>query len=100
MSDTTRSKLSIARCTLTGATVMVVQFAVCWAAAAGGFPGGSHMFISIFTPEPVASLAALGAGSFWSLLFGGLTGALVAVAYNGFAFVQRRDPAAGRTARA
>lgn len=91
MSDASCSKLSILRCTLTGAAVLAIQFAVCWAAAALGFTGGSHMYISIFTVEPVASPAALGVGLFWSLVFGGLTGALVAAIYNGFAIVQRRS---------
>lgn len=100
MSDASKTKLSILRCTLTGAVVLAVQFAICWAAAAAGFPDGSHMFISIFTLEPVASPAALAVGSFWSLAFGGLTGALIAITYNGLMFVERRSSTGGRTASA
>ena len=91
MSDAPHSKLNISRCTLTGAAVLAVQFAVCWAAAAAGFAGGSHMYISIFTLAPVASLTALGVGLCWSVLFGGLTGALIAFAYNAFGFLERRS---------
>lgn len=90
------SRLSILRCALTGAVVLGVQFAACWAAAAAGFTGGSHMYISIFTLAPAASVAALGVGLFWSAVFGGLTGALVAVAYNAFDFVQRVRTSAAR----
>jgi|KBSMisStandDraft_5_1062788.scaffolds.fasta_scaffold897251_3 hypothetical protein len=91
MSDALHSKLSISRCTLTGAAVLAVQFAVCWAAAAAGFAGGSHMYISIFTLAPVASLTALAVGLCWSVVFGGLTGALIAIAYNAFGFMERRS---------
>jgi hypothetical protein len=100
MSDTTPNKLSIVRCTLTGAAVLVIQFAICWASAAAGFAGGSHMYISIFTLEPVGSLDALAIGSCWSVVFGGLTGALIAITYNAFGFVQGRTSPASRTAQA
>ena len=91
MSDAPHSKLSISRCTLTGVAVLAVQFAACWAAAAADFFGGSHMYISIFTIAPVASLTALGAGLCWSIIFGGLTGALIAIAYNAFGFLEGRS---------
>jgi hypothetical protein len=83
-------KLSVLRCTLTGAAVLLVQFAICWAAAAAGLINSSHMYISLFTLAPVASPGALVVGLFWSTVFGALTGALVAIAYNAFAFVARR----------
>jgi len=98
MSDTAQSKLSILRCALTGVAVLVVQFVICWAAA--GFVPASHMYISIFTAEPVGSLNALAVGLSTSILFGGLTGALVAIAYNAFGFVQGRRAIGGRTAQA
>jgi hypothetical protein len=46
------------------------------------------MYISIFTVAPVASVAALAIGICWSVAFGAVTGALTAVTYNAFAFVE------------
>ena len=84
-------KLSALRCGLTGAVVLAILFAVCWAAAAAGlFSASSHMFVSLFTLAPAASAAALAVGLCWSLVFGALTGALIAWIWNGFAFVERR----------
>lgn len=83
-------KLGILRCTLTGATVLVVLYVLCWGAAAAGLINSSHMYISLFTLAPVASLAALAVGLCWSVVFGALTGALVALAYNGYAATDRR----------
>lgn len=83
------SRLSALRCALTGAVVLMALFILCWAAAAVGLINNSHMYISLFTVAPVASTAALAVGLCWSAVFGALTGALVAVAYNALAFVGR-----------
>lgn len=100
MLDASSSRLSALRCALTGAAVLAILYAVCWAAAAAGFTGGSHMYISIFTLAPVASLAALGIGLFWSVVFGAATGALVAATYNIFSFAEHRDVTDQRRLRA
>jgi hypothetical protein len=84
------AKLSAVRCGLTGAVVLAILFAVCWAAAAAGFINGSHMYVALFTIAPVASSAALVAGLCWSIVFGALTGCLIAITYNALAFVTRR----------
>jgi hypothetical protein len=84
------TRLSALRCAVTGAVVLAVLFAICWAAAAAGYAGGSHRYISLFTLAPEASLTALGVGLCWSVVFGAVSGLLVAVAYNTFAFVERR----------
>ena len=49
----------------------------------------SHMYVSLFTLAPVGSTTALGAGLCWSLGFGALGGALVALAFNALAFLER-----------
>jgi hypothetical protein len=90
MSEALHAKLNICRCTPAGAAVLVVLIAVCWAAAAAEFAGGCPMHISIFTSVLVASLLAL-ALSLLVLVFGGVTGALIALACNGFEFVKRRE---------
>jgi hypothetical protein len=83
------TRLSALRCAATGAVVLAIVFVICWAAAAAGFAGGSHRYISIFTLAPEASLTALAVGLCWSVVFGALAGVLIAVAYNSFAFVDR-----------
>jgi hypothetical protein len=69
---------------------MTVTFILCWAAAAAGFFGGSHAYISLFTTAPAASVSALAVGLCWSVAIGAISGGLVAVTYNGFAFVDRK----------
>jgi hypothetical protein len=78
------SRLSLVRTALAGAAVFVVLFAICWAAAAFGGGTFSHMFISLFTGQPVGSQAALFEGLVWSIVFGASTGALVAFFFNLF----------------
>jgi hypothetical protein len=79
------AKLSIMRCAATGVAVMGVIFVVCWLGASYNLPGGSHMFVGIFTAAPPASSAALWAGLCWSLFFGAAIGGLTAIFYNLFA---------------
>ena len=81
-------RLGVIRCALTGAVLLIVMFVICWAAAAAG-AGGSHMYLSIFTLSPVTSLTALGVGVWWSIVFGTLGGALIALIYNSFGFLSR-----------
>ena len=47
------------------------------------------MFISLFTLVPIASGAAFGIGLCWSLVFGGISGALIAIVYNASDFLVR-----------
>jgi hypothetical protein len=69
-------------CAATGAAVLVVLFLLCWLAAAFTSLTVSHMYISLFTVAPISSAAALIAGLCWSMFFGAVTGALVAVFFN------------------
>ena len=84
-----QTRLGLRRCALTGASVLVVLFGLCWIGTAVGLTGSSHMFVSLFTLAPVASTVALGFGLCWSFVFGGVTGALIAVVYNAFSFLGR-----------
>jgi hypothetical protein len=84
-----RTQLSIGRCILTGAVALAALFALCWLGTAAGLTGSSHMFVSLFTLAPIASAAALGSGLCWSFVFGGVSGALIAFAYNAFSFLAR-----------
>lgn len=75
-------RLGWIHCAATGAAVLVVLFLLCWLAAAFTSLTVSHMYISLFTAAPISSVAALIAGLCWSMLFGAVTGALVAVFFN------------------
>ena len=100
MPDAAAARLDALRCALTGATVLAILYIVCWAAAALGFSGGSHLYLSIFTLAPVASLKALGVGLVWSVVFGAVAGALTAVTYNAYGFAENRGAANQRRLRA
>lgn len=76
------SRLGILRAALAGAAVLLVLYIACWVGAAVGGLSVSHMFISLFTAQPVASQGALVEGGAWSLVFGAATGALVAFFFN------------------
>ena len=66
-----------------------VMFLLCWLAVALGWLNASHMYLALFTLAPSASPAALVAGLCWSVVFGALAGALVALAYNALSFLER-----------
>jgi hypothetical protein len=85
-----KAGLSPLRCALTGVAVLLVTFVLCWGAAAAGLTGGSHAFVALFTTAPVGSATALAIGVSWSVVIGGVTGALGAVVYNALAFVESR----------
>lgn len=81
-------KIGVLRLTLTGAIAMMIIFALCWAGTFVPFSGPTHAFIPLFTPAPIGSIPALIEGSCWSFLFGGVSGAVVALTYNLFAPMQ------------
>ncbi len=84
-----RARLPLVRCAGAGAVALGALFVLCWIAAALGWASGSHMYVSLFTLAPVGSTMALAAGLCWSLGFGALGGALVALAFNALAFLER-----------
>jgi hypothetical protein len=83
-------RLGVVRCGATGAAVMVLVYALCWAGAALGAFNVSHMYLALFTNAPIASTAALMIGLCWSAVFGALAGTLTAITYNAFAFLTPR----------
>ncbi len=82
-------RLAVRRCAAVGVIVFGVLFLLCWLGATLGWLNVSHMYVSLFTNAPVASLAAFGAGLCWSVVFGGVVGALTALAYNALGFLGR-----------
>ena len=75
--------LDAIRCTLTGALVAALLFILCWIGTFIPFSSPTHAYIGLFTPAPMSSAQALIEGSCWSLAFGAVIGALVALVYNG-----------------
>jgi hypothetical protein len=100
MPEAAEIRLSPLRCAFTGATVLAILYVACWVAAALGFSGGSHLYLSIFTLAPIASLTTLCVGVGWSIVFGAVTGALTAVTYNAFGFAENCGTANQRSLRA
>lgn len=87
--ETHHHRLGVLRCTIAGALVLAVQFVLCWIGALF-IASQTHMFVELFTAQPVASTAALGIGTIWAGVFGAITGFLVAVIYNVLASLDRR----------
>ena len=81
--------LSLSRSAATVGLTLAIIFALCWVGAAAGILPRSHMFISLFTAQPIDSAAALGLGLLSSLIAGLVTGAVGALIYNALAFLQR-----------
>lgn len=84
-----RSGLPLVRCAAAGALALGALFVLCWIGAALGWANTSHMYVSLFTLAPVGSTTALAVGLCWSLAFGALSGALIALAFNALAFLER-----------
>ena len=84
-------RLSVLRLLITGAVTAAAVFVLCWIGTFIPFSSPTHAYIGVFTNAEVNSGRALAEGSLWSLLFGGLVGALFAVVYNATAFFGGRE---------
>ncbi|GAA3908477.1 hypothetical protein GCM10022276_28510 [Sphingomonas limnosediminicola] len=78
----TTHRLDVLRLALTGAITAAVVFALCWLGTLVPFSSPTHAYIRLFTPAEISSDAALAPGLCWSFLFGGLSGAVLAIVYN------------------
>jgi hypothetical protein len=94
----------VARVLVTGGATAAVAFILCWVATLLPFGGPTHAYISLFTDAGLGSTRALVDGTIWSLVFGALFGALLALIYNAAAPLDPRKGAihdevgnAGRT---
>lgn len=75
--------LGVMRSALTGGLVAALLFILCWIGTFIPLSSPTHAYIGLFTPAPMSSSLALIEGTCWSLAFGALTGALIALVYNG-----------------
>jgi hypothetical protein len=85
-SEMTSSSFSVARFNIARATVATalatgILFAACWVGAVIKV-SAAHMFVALFTSQPIDSLAALSNGLVSSVVFGALFGLAVSAVYN------------------
>lgn len=75
-------KVGILRFSLTGAMASGLFFALCWLGAFLPIGPATHMYLQLFTNTDLASGLALAQGLCWSVVFGLVAGALIAMCYN------------------
>ncbi len=80
MVDTSHT-LSVVRLFAASAITATAVFVLCWLGTLIPLSGPSHAYIGLFTTADASSAGALVEGTFWSLLFGGLVGAVFGLAY-------------------
>ena len=83
-------KIGVLRLALTGAIASSVFFVFCWVGAQIPLGTLSHMYIQLFTKADLNSTAALVEGLCWSIGFGLIGGALIALAYNLLGALERK----------
>lgn len=74
--------------TLGAASLLI--FVLCWLGTFIASANLAHAYIGLFTTADAQSVRALAEGSLWSLLFGIVTGGMIAAFYNLFAGLDRR----------
>ena len=82
--------LSVIRMLVAGGLTASALFLLCWVAASLPYGAATHAYIGLFTSADYTSPEALAEGISWSLLFGGLAGAIFALIYNVTAYFGRR----------
>lgn len=82
--------LGVLRLALTGALATTIFYVFCWIGTQIPLGTLSHMYLQLFTKADPSSTAALIEGVCWSIGFGLIMGALIAVIYNALAFLDRR----------
>lgn len=82
--------IGVLRLAATAGVATGVMFVLCWLGTFIAFSSPTHSFIGLFTKAETQSVQALVEGGAWSLLFGTLSGGLIAALYNSFAGLDRR----------
>lgn len=83
-------RAGVVRFALTGALASTIFFFLCWVGAFLPFGPATHMYLQLFTSAEVNSALALWQGLCWSLAFGLIAGALIALSYNLVASLDER----------
>lgn len=82
--------LSVPRLIVSAGIAAALLFVLCWLGTFVPFSSPTHAYIGLFTLADESSVQALVEGGVWSLLFGGLSGALFALVYNATGALGRR----------
>lgn len=82
--------IGVSRLAATGGVSMALIFVLCWIGTFVPFSNPTHAYIGLFTTAETQSVTALVEGGLWSLLFGIVAGAVVALVYNGLFPLDRR----------
>lgn len=84
------SHIGVVRLAATIGVGSAVIFVLCWLGTFISFGSPTHAYIGLFTLADTQSVQALAEGTLFSLLFGLLSGAIIAFFYNLFAGLDRR----------
>ena len=82
--------VDVVRFALTGALSATLFFFLCWVGAFLPFGPATHMYVQLFTSADINSGLALWQGLCWSLAFGLIAGAVIALSYKLVAAVDGR----------
>ena len=82
-------KLGVVRLALTGAIAAGIFFVLCWVGALLPIGPVTHMYIQLFTNAEMGTAQSLVQGLCWSVVFGLIMGALIALVYNALAWTDR-----------
>lgn len=82
--------VDVVRFALTGALAATIFFFLCWVGAFLPFGPATHMYLQLFTSADANSGLALWQGLCWSLAFGLIAGAVIALSYKLVAAVDGR----------
>jgi ABC-type multidrug transport system permease subunit len=83
-------QIGVSRLAATLGVGSALIFVLCWLGTFISFSSPTHAYIGLFTLADTQSLQALAEGTIFSLLFGLLSGGIIAVLYNLFASLDRR----------
>lgn len=89
MSTIATRRLSVVRVAVAAGVGLAVVMVLCWLGAFLPFGSPTHAYVSLFTPAELTSVQALLEGTFWSLGFGLIVGAVLAATYNLLARLER-----------
>jgi len=84
--------LGVLRFALTGALAAGIFYVLCWVGArfVPSLGPAGHKYLTLFTNADPTSGTALVVGACWSIGFGLIMGALIALVYNALAFLDRQ----------
>lgn len=82
--------IGVLRLAATAGVSAAALFVLCWVGTFIPFSSPTHAYIALFTLAEPSSVQALVQGICWSLLFGVLAGAAIAIFYNAFSWLQPR----------